>query len=708
MAGTAFFRHSIPYEVFYGVHFLFLAMYAVAVAHTIDVGQRSGKKDRSQTFKWFAAPLIYYLCDYAMMWFNQRARRIEDAYSQDETAISLYVSAWTVLTFNYSSTSSAFLRVESIDRTWHPFSIASDPDSNAVEFYIEVIGEGSWTERLWTKLKNQDKHQTMNIDLLGPYGTALVKDSSYTNIVAIGTGTGKYYTVNLPGHGHDHCSSHIPISILYIPGIVPCTSLLKQHVRKMAMMDPAHYFAEQSEQKKHNINIICAQEDKNGSLVSHLVLALKGFMSSNQHRDVDEALEAKSAANLKSHTRRQSIQSSLNEGVHSEHRPSFLDRHRNKAALKIETFKATAAIVTVFSLNLSWNLTTADVSSEMLHVLEILTVLLHAIFFLCSFFIWNGASLQSYFDAAISIILPFADWHYTLQSSLSTGQVVTLSLLNGYITFRFYQKTLATVAQQALKESVELRTVKVARQLLPEINETYESLVKEWGEHYARQVLDVTIYITDKDRAEAASFRAQIRDLALFKSKKVVFIRPKLGQIVEDYVVDLNKQAYMFSNPNSNCNCMCMPLFSLSISQSRPLVESHPAYSSTLLAFCGGPKVSGVLAEVRSNVELLAAATGYSSHQLDFVSESYGGAKPKPKGGTSKEASKKEDSNESLWDVVRQETIQTVNTIRVKSVFEDEDESYGSGREYKSKRELMEDYERWGSKGGGLRHRSCV
>jgi hypothetical protein len=63
----------------------------------------------------------------------------------------------------------------------------------------------------------------------------------------------------------------------------------------------------------------------------------------------------------------------------------------------------------------------------------------------------------------------------------------------------------------------------------------------------------------------------------------VVFIRPKLGQIVEDYVVDLSeysvsmwyrwldKQAYMFSNPNCNCNCMCMHLFSLSISQSRPL-----------------------------------------------------------------------------------------------------------------------------------------
>lgn len=73
MAGTAYFRHSIPYELFYGVHFLFFfAMYVLAIAHTLDIAQRSGKKDRSQTFKWFAAPLLYYICDYVTMWFNQR------------------------------------------------------------------------------------------------------------------------------------------------------------------------------------------------------------------------------------------------------------------------------------------------------------------------------------------------------------------------------------------------------------------------------------------------------------------------------------------------------------------------------------------------------------------------------------------------------------------------------------------------------------
>ena len=49
-----------------------------------------------------------------------------------------------------------------------------------------------------------------------------------------------------------------------------------------------------------------------------------------------------------------------------------------------------------------------------------------------------------------------------------------------------------------------VRTVKIARQLYPEINDLYESLVRDWGEDYAQKVLDVTIYITDKDKKEAA------------------------------------------------------------------------------------------------------------------------------------------------------------------------------------------------------------
>lgn len=73
-------------------------------------------------------------------------------------------------------------------------------------------------------------------------------------------------------------------------------------------------------------------------------------------------------------------------------------------------------------------------------------------------------------------------------------------------------------------------------------------LVKEWGEDYARDVLDITICITEKDRSEAASFRAQFHDCALFKNRKVVFIRPKLGQIVEEHVLNLSKYSATYAS----------------------------------------------------------------------------------------------------------------------------------------------------------------
>ena len=69
-------------------------------------------------------------------------------------------------------------------------------------------------------------------------------------------------------------------------------------------------------------------------------------------------------------------------------------------------------------------------------------------------------SLQSYVDAAISIALPFVDAYYhrviQRQGFLNIGQVITLSLLNGYVTFRYYQKALASdESHTESKETIE-------------------------------------------------------------------------------------------------------------------------------------------------------------------------------------------------------------------------------------------------------------
>ena len=57
IVGTSYFRHNIPYEVFYAIHHVAFIMYAVAVAHTFDAVQRNDQRNRSQNFRWFSATL---------------------------------------------------------------------------------------------------------------------------------------------------------------------------------------------------------------------------------------------------------------------------------------------------------------------------------------------------------------------------------------------------------------------------------------------------------------------------------------------------------------------------------------------------------------------------------------------------------------------------------------------------------------------------
>jgi len=114
--------------------------------------------------------------------------------------------------------------------------------------------------------------------------------------------------------------------------------------------------------------------------------------------------------------------------------------------------------VIIFSLNLSWNLTSATNLPWGISLadLEIMTWSIHAIFLVCAVFIWNVTPLQAHIDVVASLALVFLDcYYYQLKRNLSTGQVIILSLFNAYITFRLYQKSLEIVGHHTSKESVE-------------------------------------------------------------------------------------------------------------------------------------------------------------------------------------------------------------------------------------------------------------
>ena len=142
-------------------------------------------------------------------------------------------------------------------------------------------------------------------------------------------------------------------------------------------------------------------------------------------------------------------------------------------------------------------------------------------------------------------------------------------------------------------------------------------------------------------------------------------------------------------------NCLFYTHIYVSVTQTRP------SHSCTLLAFCGGPQLSRIIGEAISEAQLLSAATGYGSHTIDYVSESYGGVKKSAKqasGHVSSKAEKGVDASE-LWGMVKSESVRIINTQRVKAVFEDDgvEDRRKNIKEYNSRREMIEDYRNAGT-----------
>jgi predicted ferric reductase len=199
ITGTSYFRHNIPYKVFYLVHQIIFVLYIIVVIHTFDMVQRKGKESRSQTFKWFSSTLVYYICDRAAMHLNHKyqARLVSSsAVTGSSGSRMMILKLKPPVLFNFKPGQYAFLRSSEIDQHWHPFSVASGPESSHLEFCIEVFADKSWTGKLWKIRKvdgvtNGTSLREFDLEVMGPYGTSLANTISYSHALAVGSGTGK-------------------------------------------------------------------------------------------------------------------------------------------------------------------------------------------------------------------------------------------------------------------------------------------------------------------------------------------------------------------------------------------------------------------------------------------------------------------------------------------------------------------------------------
>mmetsp|Transcript_2572 Transcript_2572/g.5364 ORF Transcript_2572/g.5364 Transcript_2572/m.5364 type:complete len:947 (-) Transcript_2572:219-3059(-) len=656
VGGTSYFRNSIPYEVFYIVHHLVFALYLITIAHTIDNVQRNNERNRSQTFQWFSTTILYYVCDRVAMHLNHKyktristfsairagangsnvgsARKAFQVVGQPSSSRMLILKLPRPQLLHFQPGQYVFLKVPSVDQHWHPFSIASAPSAEELEFYVEVIGpaDKTWTGKLWETLVASGRFETavdqpvkqktdIPIEIMGPYGTCLAGNMNnkhpWSHGLFIGAGT----------------------------GIVPVLSMLQQHVRQVIRLSPKMHLQNLHQMRHHRLSYELAAEEKKGSMASK---AVRSCWKKNQAPPHSEGSKETSFhdENLSPLTKddklRHSIQQNLvqqddddssTSAVDGQRDNGRADRSRKRSAwqLKEAASRATQSLygviamgclttfgVALLSLTISWNTLKVDISDGMVTILKTFTVLFQVAFAFVALFVWDTKTSMflALLDLSACLVAVPSDFYwfgvYDDHGTLRAPEILTICLLTGFQIARLWERSVGprhVTWQQAAEDSRStsmecLKVVWVCRsaplisEILPDLDEMWQGILREWKLEDALKVVQITVYCTDKDDGAWMRLEEELsKSSLLYQHGFVRFGRPNFGEIIQSHSVDLVSQNIRSSN--------------------------------TLVAFCGSPMLAKKIHSLKVSNDMVMAMTGHKKHQSTFVSESYGGVRQK-------------------------------------------------------------------------------
>lgn len=395
---------------------------------------------------------------------------------------------------------------------------------------------------------------------------------------------------------------------------MPALSLFKQHVRSLLRLDPQTYFQDQEEHHRKIRNVEMAQEACKGSIAKkmsccgHTTQKNSYFSLDMSHREARSQL-------LRSNIQRHSLLRGKRE--------LLVNLKEIRRAASKETRSIYGSIwlsylpvygIAVLALGISWNTIPINVYAGMIEFLQVFTAIFHALFVVCAVGIWDGNGLLPKIDLAVSIIGAFAHWYWYLQyeanGTLESFDLIACSLLISYMTCRAWGKTVkchdspyrSDVDAERVSTLEKLDFVWVTRsaslvsEIFPDINDIWEGLVAAWGRDNALRVCTISVYVTDKNRQACRLLREQVRATDLYKSGSIHFCRPDFSKLIEDHTLDL-------------------------------ICSQRHSYS--LVAFCGSPQLARELHQYKISNDMVTAITGNQTHQMEFVSESYGGVKSK-------------------------------------------------------------------------------
>lgn len=397
----------------------------------------------------------------------------------------------------------------------------------------------------------------------------------------------------------------------------------------MLHFDPTAYFQEQRRSERNMHNIKLAMEQKKGSFARKF---LQLFRTNKKADDNGEQGH--------SSTRKELLRKSIRQSL-SRHGSlvSSQDLRHNKAAMQKQAYLATRSLygvvlltivpvlgISVLSFTISWNTINIDLFDGMIDSLQVFTWIFQSIFVILALFVWDATTLLSYTDAAISLVTPFADYYWYRQyyksGVLSGTETTLLCLLILYMTFRVwiravqprhnswkshFEQNNRTSTVDRLDFVWTTRSASQVSKILPDILYIWDALVKSWGYENARQVCRISFHVTDKDRSACDLLKSEMEGTGL----EVTFSRLDIPQWIENHTLDM-------------------------------IDKGHSSYS--LLAFCGSPELARDVHYHKISNDMVTAITGNkNNHQMEFISESYGGASKQV--STAATAGDKEDND---------------------------------------------------------------
>lgn len=384
-------------------------------------------------------------------------------------------------------------------------------------------------------------------------------------------------------------------------------SLYKQHIRNLLRLDPLKFFSEIRDCEKNVRQIEMAEEPLKGSLAKKATFGQ--FPRTSRH----EALNTSIHRSLTWHDKL------------SGHDQLQVNMQEMKKAASMTTRSIFGVVLltglpvvgmALFALTISWNTIPIDLYPGMMDILRIFTIVFQCLFAVAAIFIWDGNNIFAFVDVAMCLVSPFANWYWSeiceQYGSLRPVDITTYSLVILYMTGRLWAKAVMpqySTWHRAVSRGVTSKVDKLnfvwttrsasqVSEILPDILALWDMLVASWGFENAQEVCRISIYVTDSDNEACAMLRRELHHTGLYQAGAIKFERAELSTVIEDHTIDL-----ICTRQNSH----------------------------SLLAFCGSPVLAHEMHRHKISNDMAVAISGNKKHQMDFVSESYGGVKKSPK-----------------------------------------------------------------------------